>query len=110
LLESEQARLDEMRSGTRPEEIQIAQTDVLSAQESLKLAESNLKTVKQKAETDLVSVYTDALTALPKATQAAKQALLTLSDVQYSYFNRQDADGSLVKRTKADAMEALFRF
>lgn len=106
-LEAEEARLRELKAGTRPEEIQIAETNVQSAETALKNAETNLTNVQQKAEADLKSAYDAALTALQKAVNTAKNSLLTLSDVQYAHFiNNNQASISLAD-AKAVAVFSL---
>lgn len=54
---SQRAKLDELRRGTRPEELQIAETDVANAQKSLSDAQTNLKNVRNKATSDLANLY-----------------------------------------------------
>lgn len=59
LLKKEQARLDEIKSGTRAEELQVTQIKVSNAQKSLADANSNLENVKTKADIDLKNLYDD---------------------------------------------------
>jgi len=56
-LESAQAQLKELTNGTRPEEIQIAETAVSGAQKSLADAETQSATVKQTADISLNNLY-----------------------------------------------------
>ena len=53
----QQANLNALKEGTRPEEIQIAQTNAATAQKTLADAQSNLVNVKNKAEVDLNNLY-----------------------------------------------------
>ena len=53
----QQANLNALKDGTRPEEIQIARTNVTTAQKSLSDAQSNLANVKNKADVDLNNLY-----------------------------------------------------
>lgn len=106
-LETQQAKLDEIKKGTRPEEIQIAETAVYNAQQALKDAENNLANVKNKAEADLQNVYNSALTALSKAVNTAKTSLLSLSDIQYVRFSGYDQDSNKIAENKATAVYAL---
>lgn len=53
----QQANLNALKDGTRPEEIQIAQTNVATAQKSLADAQNNLVNVKNKADVDLNNLY-----------------------------------------------------
>lgn len=59
LLKKEQARLDEIKSGTRAEELQVTQIKVSNAQKSLADANSNLENIKTKADIDLKNLYDD---------------------------------------------------
>lgn len=58
-LDKEIVKLSELKSGTRPEELQIAQTTVLNAAKTLADAQANLVNVKSKAEVDLNNYYDD---------------------------------------------------
>ena len=53
----QQADLEALQRGTRPEEIQIAETTVANAQKSLADDQVNLTNVKSKADSDLSSLY-----------------------------------------------------
>ena len=53
----EQAKLDQLKKGTRPEELLIAETKVSNAIQAKIDAEHSFVDGKQKAETDLVNVY-----------------------------------------------------
>jgi HlyD family secretion protein len=54
---SEQAKVDGLVGGTRPEEVQISQTKVTNAEQVLGDAENNLALVTAKADSDLASLY-----------------------------------------------------
>jgi len=56
-LAAQQANLEALQRGTRPEEIQIAETTVTNAQKSLTDSQSNLTNIKSKADSDLNSLY-----------------------------------------------------
>lgn len=56
-LQREQANLDQIRSGARPEDLQIAQTAVANAQKSLADAETSLTNTKNSAELALSNLY-----------------------------------------------------
>lgn len=56
-LDSANAKLNELISGTRPEEIKIAETAVSNAQKSLADQETNLANVKQTADITLANLY-----------------------------------------------------
>ncbi len=106
-LAAEDARLAELQKGARAEDIQISQTKVASAQRSLADAQSNLTAVQNKADADLESTENAALTAALKAVNIGKTALLTLTDIQYTYFQGTDLDGIAVAEAKAISVEKL---
>ena len=106
-LEAEQARLRELQEGTRPEEIQIAETKVLNAQRALEAVAQNLENVRNKADADLQKTYDDGLTATQTAVIMGKTALLTLTDIQYAHFVGNDQDSTTIANAKAQAVAAL---
>jgi len=97
---AEQARLDELKKGTRPEEVQKTQIAVDNAK-------SNLLSVKQKADADIESDYDGALTALKNSVINAKNALLTLTDIQEQYFSDNNQDSLDVSNYKSMAVKSL---
>jgi len=56
-VDREQARLDELKQGSREEEIRLAETRVLNAQKALEDARINVEQVTNKAAIDLVNAY-----------------------------------------------------
>lgn len=58
-LKKEEVKLDELKSGTRPEELLIAETKVISAGKSLADAQLNLENIKSKSDVDLDNLYDD---------------------------------------------------
>lgn len=106
-LEAEQARLNELKRGTRPEEIQSSQTAVANAERALADDRINYNNVEEKADADLNSDYDAALTALQKAVSIGKTALFTLTEIQYDHFLGSDNDSSYLTDAKADAVLAL---
>ena len=99
--DSENAQLQELKRGTRPEEIQIAKT-------SLVAAEQDLSDARYKASVDLQSAFDSARSAVQKSAVVAKSSLLTLSDIQYAHFFNSLQDSLNLKNSKALAIEALF--
>ena len=92
-LESEQARFAELQKGSRPEEISQA--------------EITLNNAKLKADVDIKEDYDATLTALQKAVNIGKTALLTLTDIQYAHFSSNNQEGIKVSDAKAAAVKAL---
>lgn len=106
-LETEEAKLNELTSGTRPEEIRAAETKVANARRSLDDAEADLANVKNKADVDLKKVYEDALTAVQKSVSVGKTALFTLTDIQYAHFSGSDENSNALSDAKAKAVKSL---
>ncbi len=79
-LTAEQAKLEEMQSGTRPEEIVIAQTKVANAQSDLDNEKIDLETAVEKAQTDLDNLYDDVLNTLNDAYIKSDNAINTQLD------------------------------
>lgn len=75
LLEKERVRLDELKSGTRAEELQVAQIKVSNAQKSLADANANMENVKTKADIDLKNLYDDIKDILNDAYYKADDAV-----------------------------------
>jgi HlyD family secretion protein len=106
--QTQQAKLDELKKGTRPEEIQVAQTTLSNAQKSLTDAETNLQNTKNKADADLKEEYDAALTAANDSVTNAIYSLFVLTDIQYTYFqSTSDTDSINVAEAKADAIYIL---
>jgi len=80
VLTAEQAKLDEMKSGTRPEEIMIAQTKVANAQSDLDNQELDLETTKENAQTDLNNLYDDVMNTLNDGYVKSDDAINTQLD------------------------------
>ncbi|MEA3272694.1 MAG: efflux RND transporter periplasmic adaptor subunit [Patescibacteria group bacterium] len=106
-LEAEQAKLDEIKAGTRPEEIQQARTDVSNAEIALSDKEDNLENVRAQAIADLESDYSAALTSAESAATYGKSALLTLADIQQVHFNGSDSNSLDVADAKEVAVYSL---
>ncbi|MFH1012548.1 MAG: efflux RND transporter periplasmic adaptor subunit [Candidatus Peregrinibacteria bacterium] len=106
-LEQEEAELADLKN-VRPEDVRIKKLDEENAKRYLAEQEDNLAKATQEAETDLQEKYNDAYTALFPAAAAAKDALVNLSDLQYSYFSQTDDDGVRLESAKEEAISALF--
>lgn len=106
-LEAEQAKLDELKSGTRPEEIQQARTNVSNAEIELVDFEDNLENVRNQAEADLESDYSAALTSAESAATYGKNALLTLADIQQAHFGGTDQNSLDIADAKEVAVYSL---
>ncbi|MFH1099160.1 MAG: efflux RND transporter periplasmic adaptor subunit [Candidatus Uhrbacteria bacterium] len=76
----EGARLAELRAGTRPEEIQMAEVDVANAQRALTNAETESVGVRAKADVDLAVLYDDVKDVLRDAYTTADDAVRKQTD------------------------------
>ncbi len=106
-LEMEKAKLEEIRRGSRPEEIKIAQTDVSNAENALADAGKNLDKVKNKSQADIDQAYGSTISAATKSIGIAENSLFVLTDIQYSHFNDYDQNGIKLEDAKAMAVYSL---
>ena len=74
-LESQTAKLAEVQRGTRSEELEITQAEVIKATNTLADAQTNLEKVTSKANADLANVYDDTLNILNSAYYKSSDAL-----------------------------------
>lgn len=102
-MEAEQAKLNEMNKGSRAEEIVKAETTF--ADKKL-----DLLNARAKAEADLNSVYGAALTAAQSGATDGKNALLKLTEIQFSHFLNNDSNGAAIADAKEDAVELLLGY
>ncbi|MBI1754737.1 efflux RND transporter periplasmic adaptor subunit [Candidatus Azambacteria bacterium] len=105
--EVQKAKLDEMRLGTRPEEMALAETKAASAKKSFADAQVNLENAKSKADADIKDDYDSALSAAVKSASIALNSLFVLTDLQNAYFSGLDQQGIQVSDGKAAAVLAL---
>lgn len=103
----QEARLSDMVRGTRPEELQIAQTAVENAQNIRNDATANLANVKAKADSDLTAVYADALGAMIKSLNVATNSLMVMTDMQFAHYGNFDQTSATIANAKAQAVLAL---
>lgn len=74
-LDAEQVELIELEKGTRPEEIDIAQTTVNNAEKEIEEAEINLENVQNTADTNLNNLYDEVSDLLYDAYTTADDAV-----------------------------------
>lgn len=106
-LDAQKAKLDELKRGARPEEIQLTQIKIDSAKKSVEDAELNLKNTQEKAQNDLSQLYTDGANASVGAVNVATNALSTLTDIQYAHFMTSDQDSNNISESKDRAITTL---
>lgn len=105
-LEANQAKLEELEKGTRPEEISIAETKVENAERELASTELDLVNVKAKAETDLSNLYDGISSMLYDAYTTADDATTKQTDEMFnndSTNNPQLTFSTSEGQTKTDA-------
>jgi HlyD family secretion protein len=99
-LEAEQVKLNEMKKGTRPEELQAAETRLSNAQVSFLNAQN-------KAAGDLEGANVGAVNAGQAGVTVAKNALLTLTDIQLKYFTDNSFESQNLSSLKSVAIKLL---
>lgn len=92
-LDAAKAKLDELKKGTRPEQISLDR--------------SALQNAKDQAVADLQNDYDAALTAMNSAASVSKNALLVLTDIQFSHYGGTDQDSNSIIDAKAAAVLEL---
>lgn len=103
-LNQSQASLAKLLAGATKEDINVLETQVKNAEKSFEDEKNSLNNVKEKAEIDLKNSYDDALAAAQKSASLGKTALLTLSDIQVSYFMGSDQNSAVVESAKSFAV------
>ncbi|HNW96566.1 MAG TPA: efflux RND transporter periplasmic adaptor subunit [Candidatus Paceibacterota bacterium] len=99
-LEAERAKLSEMIKGTRLEEIQAAETRLSNAQTSF-------TNTQNKAAGDLEGANIGSVNAGQAGVTVAKNALLTLTDIQLKYFTDNSFESQNLASLKAVAIKLL---
>lgn len=74
-LDSQKAKLAELKRGTRAEEMVVAQTGVDNAKKAFEDAKTNLKNVEDKANSDLANIYDDVFDVLSDVFAKAEDAV-----------------------------------
>jgi HlyD family secretion protein len=106
-VQAQQANLDELKKGTRPEELQVAQAAVSNAQKALTDAQNSLATAKNSADANLQSAYNSGLNSAAKSANVALNSLFTLTDIQYDHFAGYDQNSANLESAKGSAVFAL---
>jgi len=106
-LAAQQAKLNELKSGTRPEEMVIAEETVTSAQNSLADAQIAYENAKTKAVTDLQKQLEVTNAGLSDAVNVGLSALFTITDIQSTYFGDSTPEGTRLADAKNFAVGSL---
>lgn len=99
----QQAKLAEMRKGTRAEEIELTKAKVAAATQALADARTHLVNAAHKADADLEDDYDSTRASLVKSVNVALGSLFTLTDIQLKYYSGSDQDSGLIADAKARA-------
>ena len=83
-LEAQRAKLDELKRGTRPEELAVAETKVLSAKQILADAETDLANIEHQADIDLANFYVNVPNILNDALAKTDDAVTKQTDEFFS--------------------------
>jgi len=67
----------------------------------------NIDTVESKTNISLQSLYNNSLSAAQKSVTAAKDILLTISDIQFNYFTGQTPKNTALQNAKTSAVDSL---
>lgn len=100
-MEVAKAQLNKLIAGVSAEEIKLAETVILNAQNSLDAAKQSLEDVKKDAEDDLNSSYEDALNTIEDSYIKAYNAQQTVKTIQITYFQGNDQFSLKVKDEKS---------
>jgi len=113
----QQAKLDELEQGSRPEEIQITETKVINAREALFDAQQNIENIQDKANIDLLNLYNDIKDIFYDSHSKADSAINEQIDEMFSNdssvnpeltFFTSDSQGKInVEQQRKDATEIL---
>lgn len=107
-LDLEKLKLNELQTGSRQEEVNIAKTKVANAEQALEDAEDNLARVNIKAATDLTEDYDALLQELSTSITVARNALNILTDIQFSHFLGGSSDSTSIATSKSKVVSELF--
>ncbi len=114
----QQAKLEELKQGSKPEEVQVTETKVANAEKVLIDAQENLENIRDKANIDLLNLYNDIEDILYDSYSKADSAVNEQIDEMFSNdssnnpeltFFTSDSQGKInVEQERKDATEALF--
>lgn len=102
-----QADYNKLLAGSSPEEIKVAETEVVNAQAVFDKTKQNLEDVKLSAEEDLKQTYQNALNILDEAYLKIYNGYNTAYNIQQTYFTVGDQEGIKVREKKDIIKNAL---
>lgn len=104
----EQRVLEKLQSGNREEEVRLSEIDVIAARNTLEEEQVQLELTIASADAEIQADYRAAVAHLIDAADDAKNALIELTDIQYTYFAGSRMEDSRIRNAKEDAISALF--
>lgn len=118
-LENERIQLQELKNGTRGEELQISEANLQKSKTALDDAKHNLELTKAKTVTDLENVYNDVPDALQTAYATANSAFLEevsalfLRNTDYdrlSFLTENSTQKSEIERNRINLKSVMAQF
>ncbi len=106
-LESQRAKLDELKKGARQEDVSISEIKVMNALSALNDAQASYEIQTAKAKTDLSDALEGGNAALSKSINVALNSLYVLSDIQFTHFSGTDSTSESIAYAKEKAVFAL---
>jgi HlyD family secretion protein len=100
ILSAQEAKLAELRRGSRPEELQIQESTVTNADLAKSEAQRNIETVKNKAAASLDEAYNNLLASSQDGAEYGKTALYFITDLQYAHYSQFDQKGIEIANAK----------
>jgi RND family efflux transporter MFP subunit len=107
-LQAAQVFLQEIKKGTRKEELAVILAEVESATKSLEDAKKALQSATLKVEADLSEKYASARNTMLEAVTVTKSALLDLTELEEGNFNAGSSDAIQIQNAKEKAIFELF--
>lgn len=107
VVSAQEAKLAELKRGSRPEELQIQASSVTNAELAKAEAERNLETTKDKAAASLEDSYNNLLTSSQDGVEYGKTALFFITDLQYAHYSQSDQKSIDIADAKATAVSEL---
>jgi HlyD family secretion protein len=104
---SEKARLADLKTGAKPAEISLKETQVTNLEMKLENAELDYQIAKETAESDLQLAYINLQSGVQEAFNTAYNSLLELTDMQLESFYNSSMETFGLEINKAKAAEVL---
>jgi RND family efflux transporter MFP subunit len=103
----EEARLEDLLSGSSAEEIKVAERNVELRNEEVKKAMNVLEEAEKNYESEVQNLLDESKSTLSGSLNQALSSLYSLTDLQFEIHPQEDNDSILVGFYKANAVEQL---